>query len=175
MANTISDFRLTWEIDAGIKVTIRPIRPDDALIEQEFVRSLSPRSKTLRFFAPIKELSAGVLARFTQSDFPHDLALIATIDVDGVEREIGVARYAPTATDGRVEFAVVVADEWQGKGIASELLRQLFKLADEGGVNSIEGLVLRENNRMLAVTKEFGFEARVHDEDAGLIHVYKEL
>jgi acetyltransferase len=169
------DFRFTWNTDDGTNVTIRPIQPDDAAIEQQFVRSLSPRSKLLRFFAPIKELSASTLKRFTQSNFPSDLALIAIVNCDGVEREIGVARYAPTATDGHVEFAVVVADDWQGKGIATELLRQLFKLAKEGGIASIEGLVLRENSGMLALMKELGFEINSHSGDAGLVHVCKDL
>jgi acetyltransferase len=171
----LPDFQLSWKFDDDTDVTIRPIQPGDAVIEQEFVRALSTRSKIWRFFAPLKELSAVTLKRFTRSDFPHDLALIATISRDGVEREIGVARYAPTATDGHVEFAVVVADDWQGKGIATQLLRHLFNLADEGGIKSIEGLVMRENVGMLALAKELGFEAQVDVEDATLVYVYKDL
>lgn len=169
------EFEFKWTLDDGTDVTIRPIRPDDAAIEQDFVRSLSPRSRTLRFFTPIKELSAAALKKFTQIDYPNAMALIATIGSHEDVREIGVARYAPTDEDGRVEFAVVVADEWQGKGIATELLRQLFGIASEAGINSIEGSILRENARMLTLAREFSFKTRTDENDPQVIHVYKDV
>jgi len=169
------DFEFRWTLDDGTDVTIRPIRPDDSVIEQHFVRSLSPKSKALRFFAPIKELSAAALKRFTQIDYPNEMALIATIGSRGNEREIGVARYAPTDETGRVEFAVVVADDWQGRGVATQLLRHLFSIASDAGIDSIEGFVLRENEQMLALAKEFGFETRTDREDPRVSTVYKEL
>jgi acetyltransferase len=79
------DFSFSWQLDDGAKVLIRPMRPDDAYIEQDFVRSLSMRSKTLRFFGPIKELSATALHKFTHTDFPNEMALIATVDQNAQE------------------------------------------------------------------------------------------
>jgi len=169
------DFQFGWKLDDGTDVTIRPIRPDDSVIEQNFVRGLSPRSRTLRFFAQIKELSPAALEKFTHTNFPTEMALIATIELRGIEYEIGVARYAPSANSGRVEFAVVVADDWRGKGIATQLLRQLFSIASEAGINGIEGFVLRENSQMLALAKEFGFETRLDKEDLRVAYVYKDL
>ena len=169
------DFDFRWTLDDGTDVTIRPIRPDDSVIEQEFVRSLSLRSSSLRFFTPIRELSPAALEKFTHTNYPKEMALIATIGSDGSEREIGVARYAPTDEEGRVEFAVVVADDWQGKGIATQLLRHLFGIASDAGINSIEGSVLRENERMLKLAKDFGFKTRIDVNDPHVIYVYKDI
>lgn len=144
-------------------------------MEQEFIRSLSVRSKTQRFFAPIKELSPTALKKFTQPDFPNEMALIATVSQTGNEREIGVARYAPGGKNGCAEFAVVVADDWQGKGIATELLRHLFTIATESGIDCIEGFILRDNKPMLALAKEFGFEFRPNSDDPGIAYVHKAI
>ena len=172
---TPPDVQFGWKLDDGTDVTIRPIQPDDSVIEQNFVRGLSARSRTLRFFAPIIELSPAALAKFTRATSPTEMALIATIRLRGIEFEIGVSRYAPSANSGRVEFAVVVADEWQGKGIATQLLRQLFSIASEAGIKGIEGFVLRENDQMRTLAKEFGFEARPDEEDPRAVYIYKDL
>ena len=169
------DYKFGWELDAGTALTIRTMRADDAFIEQNFVRSLSIRSKTLRFFAPIKELSATALQKFTHTDFPNEMALIATVDQHGREREIGVARYAPSDESGQVEFAVVVADDWQGKGIATELLRHLFSIASEVGINSIEGLILRENKPMLRLARKFGFRIQPDKDDPSIACAFKNI
>ena len=96
----------------------RPIGPDDAAIEQEFVRGLSRESRYFRFLAAIEELTPEMLARFTRVDWPRELALIVTHDADGREREIAVARYIGLPQPGRCEFALVVADAWQEIGRA---------------------------------------------------------
>ncbi len=170
-----TDFQFSWKLDDGTTVAIRPIRPDDAAIEQEFVRSLSPLSKRLRFFAPIKELSPTTLRKFTQTNYPNDMALIATVKHQDAEREIGVARFAPGTKPGWAEFAVAVADEWHGKGIATQLLLNLFQMAMEAGIKGIEGSVLRENKQMLTLAKELGFTIRLDREDARLNYVHKDF
>jgi len=155
----------------GTGVTIRPIRPEDRVIEHEFVRNLSPNSRYLRFLATIRELSPGDLDRFTSPDYPRERALIATIDDDGSEREIGVARYAETGPGDAAEFAIVVADEWQGQGIGRELLRLLFDEAKKAGYGQIEGVVLKENSGMLQLCRELGFMVNPYPDDPGLVRV----
>ena len=129
----------------------------------------------MRFFSPVRELSATALKKFTHTDFPNEMALVATVEENGNEREIGVARYAPSTGRGQVEFAVVVADDWQGKGIATELLRHLFSIASEVGINSIEGLILRENKPMLRLARNFGFGIQRDKEDSGIALAYKDI
>lgn len=159
----------------GTSVTLRAIRPDDADIEQQFVRRLSPQSRRQRFLSGIRELTPALLSRFTHTEYPAEAAFIATIERDGREEQIGVARFAPGSAAGCREFAVVVADEWQGRGIATALLRKLFRVAVDAGTHSIEGLVLRENARMLELARDLGFEMQHYPDDPSLVAVRKNL
>ena len=169
------DFEFSSKLDDGTALTIRTMRPGDASIEQDFVRALSTRSRTQRFFSPIKELSAATLKKFTQTNFPSEMALVATVDQNGIEHEIGVARYAASTGIGQVEFAVVVADDWQGKGIATELLRHLFSIATEVGIKSIEGFILRDNPSMLKLAREIGFRIQLAKEDPSIVYAFKDI
>jgi hypothetical protein len=100
----------------GTAVTIRPIKPEDAELEIEFVRKLSPETKYYRFMNTMRELSPAMVARLTQIDYDREMAFVATLDDDGSEKEIGVCRYAVNPDGESCEFAVVVADDWQGTG-----------------------------------------------------------
>jgi acetyltransferase len=164
-----------WTAGDGTRVTIRSIQPEDREIERVFVRSLSSNSKYLRFFSPIKDLSPQLLDRFTRVDYPREMAFIATIQVEMAELEIGVARYAPGSSEGTAEFAVVIADDWQGRGIGRELLRHLFNVAEESGLARIEGIVLTANKNMLRLCRELGFTASQYPGDAQLICINKDL
>ena len=163
------------ELDDGTEVTLRPISPADAEIEQQFVRMLSPQTKRLRFMSAIKELSPATLKRFTHNNFPHDFALIATVNEGDEEREIAVARYAPSDRAGNVEFAIVVADAWQGRGIGTMMLRRLFEIIETLPIERIEGLVLRENTNMLNMARELGLSIDTKTGDSAVVLVYKTL
>lgn len=147
----------TMELADGTQVTFRMMHPEDAKIEQDFVIGLSEQSRYLRFFSGIRELPAYMLEELTNPVYPISYALIATILENGEEKEIGVARYAPTGDQGNAEFAVTVADEWQGHGIASQLMRGVMAAAAVAGVSRLEGIVLKENTAMLGLAQSLGF------------------
>lgn len=159
----------------GTQVTIRSMQPGDRELEQAFVHNLSPSSKRFRFFTAIADLSPKMLDRFTQGDYPRELALIASIESDTGELQIGVARYAPGSSADYAEFAVVVADEWHGRGVGGKLLHYLFAAAREAGISQIEGIVLRTNTEMLQLAKGLGFEVTRYPGDAKLLLVRKNL
>ena len=159
----------------GTHVTFRVMRPEDADIEQAFVRGLSIRSKHMRFFSVINELMPEMLERFTHHEYPISYALIATIMDGKHEQQIGVARYLPTEGKGVAEFAVVVADEWQGHGIATYLLQGLTTAAAIAGVKRLEGMVLRENDAMLKLARGMGFTTSRCVEDFSVLNVVKKL
>jgi acetyltransferase len=146
--------RLTIE---GTAITIRTMHPEDREIEADFVRNLSRQSRYYRFHGVLRELTTPMLDHFTRPDYPREMALIATIDEGGTERQIGVVRYAPTRDDGQAEIAIVVADAWQGKGLGSRMLRDLCILAREAGYTRLQANILAENERMLGLAREFGF------------------
>ena len=156
-------------------ITIRPIRPEDALIERAFVHALSNRSKYLRFMTTVTELSPEMLSRFTQIDYDREMALIAVTESDGVETELGVARYATNPDGESCEFALVVADAWQRRGIGRRLMAELMVCARQRGLRFMEGEVLRENAPVLALLCSMGFTVRSLDGDPEINIVVKDL
>jgi FixJ family two-component response regulator len=158
----------------GTRMTIRSIRPSDRQIEQAFVRSLSPMSKHYRFFSGIAELSDNLLDRFTHPYYPGNVAIIATVIDNDTEKEIGVARYAMTG-ELTAEFAVAVADAWQGRGVATHLLQKLMTIARQAGVSELVGIVLRDNREMLGLARQLGFVLRRDKNDASTICASKKL
>lgn len=155
----------------GTTVTIRPIRPEDAESERAFVNGLSERSRYLRFMHALKEIAPQMVSRFTQIDYDREMALIAVVNGGSGPRQIGVARYV-VYPDGRgCEFAVVVADDWQQRGIATELLRRLIAVARDRRLEYMDGVVLAENRGMLALARELGFEQRRAAQDPGLVEM----
>lgn len=147
-----------WVLPTGETVRCRPIRPDDAEIEQAFVRGLSPESRYTRFMGEVSELSPEMLERFTHNHYPHDYALIVTVPENGREREIAVARYIMLDDPKRCEYAIAVADEWQHHGIGHRLMQSLMKMAKAGGLRYMEGYVLSDNYKMLDLMRSLGFE-----------------
>jgi acetyltransferase len=159
----------------GTNITIRPIRPEDASIEQNFVRELSPQSKYFRFMQGLNELTQQMLVRFTQLDYSRELALIAVLENHDKETELGVARYMMNPDGDSCEFALVVADRWQHKGIGSQLMSALIDAAHQRGIERMEGEILANNQNMLKLTKNLGFSLHTSDEDTGVMVAGKQL
>ena len=145
------------QIKGGKQITIRPIRPEDAAIEHEFVKNLSPEAKYYRFMHTLRELSLPQLIRFTQIDYDREMAFIAVIERDGREEEIGVARYVTNPDAESCEFAIVVADSWKGEGVAGALMRALIESARLRGLRVMSSPILGENKRMLKFVTDLGF------------------
>jgi acetyltransferase len=133
----------------GTQVLLRPIRPEDRPIETEFVRRLSDESKYLRFMTALRELSETMLNRFTRIDYDRDMALIAVVCENGLETEIGVARYVANADGTSCEIAVVVADLWQHRGIGTLLFAGIIEVAKSRGILAMEGIIMAGNHKML--------------------------
>lgn len=164
-----------WQLADGTDLTIRPIRPEDAEMEQDFVRGLSAESKYFRFMDTLQELSQTMLVRFTQIDYDREMALIAVLQQDSREKELGVCRYIASADGQSCEFALVVADEWQNKGIGNKLMNCLFDAARAKGIGVMEGEVLKANHAMLELVRRLGFEITVSPEDVSIMQIVKQL
>src|SRR6266850_4445969 len=98
------------------------------------------------------------LRRFTDIDYERELALIATTPVQGRERQIGVARYVKESSPGDAEFAIVLGDDWQGRGLGTRLLASLLVAAKSRGVRRLVGTTLSVNSGMLALGRKLGFK-----------------
>lgn len=159
----------TLELPGGLTATLRPIRPEDAAIETAFVNGLSEQSRFLRFMFGLHSLTPAMLSRFTQIDYDRELALIAVIDTPQGEQQIGVARYITLPDEETCEFAIVVGDEWQGKGLAKQLFAMLIESARKRRLKVMTGVTLRENLRMIELSRSNGFTVSRDPDDPELV------
>ena len=163
-----SDMTLNYRTEDGVNVTIRPIKPEDARLEQSFVKDLSAESKYFRFMNTIRELGQSQLTRLTQIDYDREMAFVATTTEYERELELGVVRYATNPDGESCDFAIVVADAWQGKGLARRLMSVLIDTARSRGMKFMTGDFLAENRRMIKFVSGLGFVLSQHPEDPGL-------
>ncbi len=163
-----SDMTLSYRTEDGVNVTIRPIKPEDARLEQSFVKDLSAESKYFRFMNTIRELGQSQLTRLTQIDYDREMAFVATTTEYERELELGVVRYATNPDGESCDFAIVVADAWQGKGLARRLMSVLIDTARSRGMKFMTGDFLAENRRMIKFVSGLGFVLSQHPEDPGL-------
>ena len=138
----------------GKVLRVRPIRPDDEPMLQAFSRRLTAEDMRLRFFGPLRELSHEMAARLTQIDYDREMAFLL-LDGDDL---LGVGRLAADPGFEQAEFALVVASDRQGRGYGTLLLLHVLQYAKARGVKRVIGHVLRENHKMLELTKRLGFK-----------------
>jgi acetyltransferase len=160
-----------WVSERGARVTVRPIRPEDAENEREFVNSLSAEAKYMRFMSTLKELTPAMLARFTQVDYDREMALVALLRHERREIQIGVARYVVNPDWESCEFAVVVSQHWQGHGLGRHLMLRLIEIARSRGLKVMIGQILTANKRMLALAKTLGFIVDNSPDEPTIKHV----
>jgi acetyltransferase len=161
-------------LPGGGDYVLRAIHPDDAPMLQEFVRGLSPESRYFRFVSTLIELPPTLLARFTLIDYDREMALVAvvrqrTVGASGeaveTERIVGVSRYITNPDQTSCEFALVVADDYNGKGIGSRLMESIIDVARDKGLLEMDGLVLADNPAMLKLMRRLGFDVKPYAED----------
>jgi acetyltransferase len=159
-----SKYVMPWRLKDGTEVTLRPIRPEDEPMELEFIRGLSTESSRFRFFQIIKDLPHDALVRFCNIDYDREMAFIAETREDSRRVEIGVSRLILESNKKRGEFAVVIADKYQGKGLGIKLVDMLIEVAREKGVESIYGIIMSENLDMIKLCEKLGFSIRREQE-----------
>jgi acetyltransferase len=163
----------------GRYALVRPVLPQDDALQQRFVRELSPTSRYRRFHSALSELSDAALAYLTQVDYRWHLALLAeTFDDDGNERQVAEARYVRRSEPGEMhvaDFAIAVADGWQGQGLGARLLTVLADSALRAGLQRLEGSVMADNEPMRALISGRGGRLRADPDDARLLVATLEL
>ena len=142
-------------------------------MEQEFVLRLSDESRFLRFMFGLHDLTPAMLSKFTQIDYDREMALIVVRHgPDGAaDQQIGVARYITLPDEETCEFAIVVSDEWQGKGVARRLFGHLIEVARERRLKIMTGITLRENSRMIELSRSLGFSTRTDVDEPELVRM----
>lgn len=160
--------------------TIRAIQHEDADRLQAFMRSLSDETRYFRFISMLAELPPKMLVRYTNVDYDRELALVAVVGGEGAldalgeggdEKIIGVVRYLLNPDGDSCEFAVAIADDWQGKRLGSTLMRAIIEAARAKGLRRIEGFVLGSNARMLGLMSYLGFRIATDPDDPSMKNV----
>jgi acetyltransferase len=159
----------------GRDVIIRPIRAGDEPLARAFFDRLSPDARHARFMKFVKSVNDDLIRFFTHIDYVKHMAFVCEADPDGVPRLVGDARCV-TNPDGRsCEFGVVIADEWHHSGVAGLLMDALVRAARANGLETMEGLVLRDNHDMLKFVRALGFEATPDPVESTLMRAVKKL
>jgi acetyltransferase len=172
MARYPAELREHWET-GGESLTIRPIQPEDAAAHDAFFHRLTPEDVRHRFFAAVRELTPGQLAKFTRLDYEKDMAFIAVRDSTG--ETVGVARLVREDDPSTGEFAVVVQPDVQGHGLGTHLIRRLLDWARQHGVKEVVGEILADNEPMLDLARYLGFTLHYSHDDPAIIEAHLPL
>ena len=161
-----------WKMNDGTPVTIRPIRPEDEPLLVQFHQTLSEDSVRLRYFHTMKLDARTTHERLTRvcfNDYDRELALVAErCDPASKQPEIlAVARLSKTPgdADNDAEFALLVSDRWQRRGLGTQLLSQLVQVARDEKITRLSAQILPENHEMQRLSRKLGFDVREDLED----------
>ncbi|HYS68033.1 MAG TPA: GNAT family N-acetyltransferase [Paraburkholderia sp.] len=153
----------------GVRMTVRPIRPEDEAAHHDFVEAMTPEDLRLRFFGAVGSFDHSQLARMTQIDYDREMALIATVqNEEGFTRTLGVVRAVADPDNETAEFAVAVRSDQKGRRLGQLLMDRIIKYARARGTHWLVGEALRENTPMIALAKACGFTV-TSTEDPGVV------
>ncbi len=177
MTNTLRNYPVQWidrwQLASGQWVTVRPVLPQDHLLERSFVaQGMTAQSRYQRFQIGLRELSDDVAHYFTEIDYERHFALVVEHFGASGHVQVADARFVrdpqrPLAS----EFGIAVADDWQGLGLGRRLLQTLLSAARAQGLQTLYGDVLRDNLPMLTLALSLGFTRQAHPDDARLVRL----
>lgn len=153
----------------GAPFSIRPIGVDDAGREGRFIGSLGDASRYSRFMYTFREPSVALIEQMVSVDSEHSMAFVAVAVEGGTESIIGVARYADSVDGSHCEFAIVVADLWQSKGVGMKVALRLIAHARSRGIRILRARISATNSRMVKFAHRLGFVTRLTPGEPGLL------
>jgi acetyltransferase len=159
----------------GVSFTIRALRPDDFALEDEFIRSLSETSRYFRLMYALKEPSVSFVQHMVGIDGVASMALAGVVQTGKQPHFIAVARYGRNPDGHSAEFAIAVADAWQKRGVASQLLQELADYAHAHGIDRFEGQVLATNYGMIDLCRWLKFDLRRSPEAGNVLIATRKL
>lgn len=162
-----------WALPGDRTVLLRPLRPGDRCAEQTFFNGLSLDSRHQRFHFGLRELSPALLKLLTDVDQRLHRAWVVEAEAMTATADrpvVADARFVCDPAQPQIaEFALAVADDWQGRGLGRRLMAHLIAEARRQGVQRLFGDVLAENRRMLALMREYGARLHTHPDGAQLV------
>jgi acetyltransferase len=156
----------------GRKVLVSPVQPNDSAAERDFVGALSLTSRYRRFHFGLRELTPEASRAMTEIDQHHHVAFVArpaSGDASHDQPIVADARYVVRADSADAEFAIAVADDWQGAGLGRELLTRIATHARGQGLRRLFGDVLWGNTSMIALVRSLGGSLKRNPGDATVV------
>lgn len=168
------EYATPWQLDTGVRVKIRPIRPDDEPLVARFHATISERSVYMRYFHLValeRRTEHARLERLCSIDPDREIALVAEHQSPrtGAREILAIGRLVMSPHAQDAEFAVLISDAYQGHGLGTELIRRLVEIGRAAGLARITGEILPENGQMLSICRLLGFDLRYCPQD-GIVH-----
>jgi len=167
------EWERTLTLRDGQRVAVRPVRPEDESLYEDFFRHVSADDMRLRFFGLVKDIGHAFIARLTQIDYGRSIALLA-LD-EGKGRLIGVVRLHADPDHRNGEYAILLRSDCKGLGLGWALMQLIIEYARKEGLRRITGQVLSDNVTMLTMCRELGFAIEQDKDDRNLFGVSLEL
>lgn len=150
----------------GNPVLLRPIRPEDEPMEADLVHRTSKESLYFRFFGYVPGIDHKMLARFTHIDYDREMAIVAQVEEASVKKIAGVVRIVGDGWRDTAEYAILVADAWQGQGVGGMLTDYILEIAKAQGYKRVNASFLKINGSMRRLFERKGFRIRTGDDDS---------
>ncbi len=147
----------------GVEAMLRPIRPEDEPMETRMIENLSTETLYFRFFGYVPRVNHDFLTRFTHIDYDREMAIVAEIEDQGQKKMIGVVRIIADAWGESAEYAIVVADAWQGLELGSNMTDYILEVARDKGIQKVYASMLATNKRMIHMFEKRGFKISRED------------
>ncbi|MBN1368117.1 MAG: bifunctional acetate--CoA ligase family protein/GNAT family N-acetyltransferase [Dehalococcoidales bacterium] len=147
----------TWTTKDDKSLTLRPIRPEDEIMEKELLAGLSEETQRFRFFEPLKDITHEMLIRYCNIDYEREMAFVAEYNVGKKKRIVGVSRLIINADLQTAEYAVLVADDFTNLGLGLKLSDKIVGFAKEKNLKRVFAITLDDNKRMKALGRKLGF------------------
>jgi acetyltransferase len=157
----------------GQKAVLRPIKPEDEPMQRKMMERSSENTIFLRFFTTSFEVTHDFLTKFTNIDYSREMAIVAEMEENSERLLAGVVRIIGDSEGFSAEYAIAVADPWQGLGLGRHLTEYILEVAKDMGFDRVEATLLRQNSGMKAVLLKYGFTVEV--EDMETLNAYLEL
>ena len=144
----------------GTSVVLRPICPEDEPMWHEHLRHCSQGSIWQRFRYLFKESTHEMATRFCFVDYDRTMAIVAESKANGERQIVAVARLVADADHRAAEFAILVQDDWQGRGLGKLLTDFCFEICKTWGIDQVHAETTIDNQRMHAILRSHNCELK---------------
>jgi acyl-CoA hydrolase len=168
-----AEYETTRTLPDGVVLTFRPIKPSDDTPLRDMFYHLSEKSVAFRFFQATSSFPHQFIQEFTAIDYSRDMAIAALAMDTGGEQIVGIAHYYLIPETNTAEVSFLVRDDWQSRGIGTELLSILTDIAQQRGIEGFEARVLVGNHGMLTVFYNSGYKVSMSRQEDSYHVVYR--